>query len=247
MSVFADCVVSGNGTGAYNCASRWLNNTFTNNTQDFSQLGHNTGWGNLLNSATQHAVYLQAGPYWVQTVMWDIGGVPDALKAWMRGGRIVTDSTIYPSGFTQSQKFIHEAADAPVYLDIPIFLTTSDSRQNQFTVHLRRDTASMTELPRVQIIDPGSDPFFDGTALLDEVMTAAVDTWQTFDLEYTPPHTGQYILRIRGTNATGNFYAAWEVPALAAEVVTETLSVTVTDDTVTVNLVEDVIAVEVTG
>lgn len=164
----------------------------------------------------------------------------------MGGGRIVTDDTVFPADFTQSQKFICEQITGPVYLDIPVFLTVSDSRQNQFTVHLRRDTATMTDLPRVQIIDPGDDPFFGGTALLDEEMSAGINTWETFDLEYTPPHTGQYILRIRGTNATANFWAQWEVPALAAEVVTEALTVNIAEDALTFDIVEDALTFEVT-
>jgi hypothetical protein len=164
----------------------------------------------------------------------------------MHGGRIVSDEAVFPTGFTRSHQFVCER-EAPVFLNIPVILTVSDIKQNRMTVHLRRDTAVMTELPRIQVIDPANDPLITGGAPLYEVvMSAGVGEWETINFEWLPPRTGNYVIRICGQNTAGNFWAQWEVPAFASPVVAESLAVNVAADSVIAALIEDVITVEVT-
>jgi hypothetical protein len=239
VNLFSDCTLSGSGIVAFKSSSRFLSCSFSSNTIDFSGIGHNTGYNCSLDSATQHSDYTgAAAPAWQATTIWNIGDVEGAVKAWMDGGRIIPDTGVFPTGYTTSHKFIHENANASVvYLDFPVLIT--DQTTNKFKVWLRRDTASMTQLPTVQIIDPADDPFFGGTALFEQAMSAGVDTWEEIDIEYVSSRViSGAVVRVSAKNTgTGNSWAQvnYDAPDPAGG---DAIVVTVSEENITVT-VED--------
>ena len=201
--------ISGCSNGVYGGTGRIISSTFNGNTYDLREtIG--VAIGSSFNSTTQNYNYAsyRAG----QFVAWDIGGVDGAVKAWMGGGTIVPEAVVVPTGWTASHRIQHERAAAgaiatPVWLDYPLL---NDGRVlTKATVWLRRDTASMTELPRVQLIAPDEDPIVISGAspLWEQVMTADVDTWELVNVSFAAdrlrPGT---VLRVYSRNASGNVY-----------------------------------------
>ena len=180
-----------------------------NNAQDISMSGGGLliGYGVTLGSTIQvggYAILEQSSQS--RVVIWDIGGVLDALKAWMYGGRIISDTGTLPPGsaITTTYNHLFERSGGPVYLDYPIRLRAG---ANTVTVYCRKDTNSMTETPRAQIVLPGSDPFFGGTAAAEVPMTDNTN-WQTLTLFYSSERAQQAVVRVRGAHASGNLWQA---------------------------------------
>ena len=202
--------ISGCNNGVVNGANRIIGSVLSGNTSSdlYSTVGVSVGAS--FNSVVQNQNYADYATG--QFVAWDIGGVAGAVKAWMGGGTIVPEATIIPTGFTVSHRMMHERAArgaiaAPVWLDYPLL---NDERMvTKATVWLRRDTASMTELPRVQIIQPDEDPITvpGATPEWEQVMTAGVNEWEQVNVSFAAdrlrPGT---VLRVYSRNATGNVY-----------------------------------------
>lgn len=147
-----------------------------------------------------------------QTVVRDIGGVAGAIKAWMPGGRVVTDTVIYPVGYTYSYNFIFETAGYATFLDFPFNACVG---VNTFSVWMKKDTNAMGVTPRIQIIDPKSDTFDGGVALFESVMADNTD-WQEIQVYYTSIVERKLWLRVTGTHSAGNLWMAYkQSPAVA--------------------------------
>ena len=201
--------ISGCSNGVIGGTGRIISSTFNGNTYDLRETV-GVAIGSSFNSTTQN--YNYASSPTGQFVAWDIGGVHAAVKAWMGGGTIVPEAVVVPTGWTASHRIQHERAAAgaiatPVWLDYPLL---NDGRAlTKATVWLRRDTASMTELPRVQLIAPDEDPIIISGAspLWEQVMTAGVDTWELVNVSFAAdrlrPGT---VLRVYSRNASGNVY-----------------------------------------
>jgi hypothetical protein len=183
-----------------------------------------TGYGVSLQSAIQCGGYSLSlhTQGWPCAVMWDIGGVTGALKAWMYGGRIVTQTGTLPSpvpawckvdaGASGTYQAIYERSATPTYLDFPIY--GMKGRKVSVTVVCKKDTNSMTETPSIAICDPNAS-IFSGTPgsvggdILATSTMADTTNWQTLRTSYTPTKHGPLIVRWRGRNASGNSYWHW--------------------------------------
>ena len=137
-------------------------------------------------------------------VSYDHAGVVGAYRAWMYGGIIENDVTEPIGVLAWTYKFTFQRADDLTYIDFPIWCSA-----NQYTyvdVWLKKSANGMTETPRAQIVLPEDDPFFGGAVLSEQVMADDL-LWQHYVLSYKPTRSRQAVLRVRGTNASGNLWA----------------------------------------
>jgi len=118
--------------------------------------------------------------------------IPGNYKAWMRGGRIITEDN--------KLKFICESNDYPVFRDYPILAPAN--RVAKFLIGLTKDTAGIST--KLQIIDPSNDPLIDTTAtpLAESTAQDTTDN-QQIGVAYKSSTPRQLILRILCQNSSG--------------------------------------------
>lgn len=191
--------------------------TLSNNNTDIQTTAGATnqvvGYGASLNSATQvDTTYLQqVQGGWQSIVMWDIGGVAGALKAWMPGGVFISDTatntlTNAPSSLIQFKGTPGSAGLLPCFLDIPFYGRNGVTLN--VTVYCKKDTNSMAETPVAQIIDPNVQTFLGGADVLASATMADDTNLQKLTMSYTPAADGPLTFRFRGKHTSGNYWFA---------------------------------------
>jgi hypothetical protein len=200
--------LSGNSNGVYQGSGLIAATAvFNTNTNDISLVegGVWVGYGCALNSGIQVAGYATPDSTMRNRVaIFDIGGVAGAYKAWMYGGRVVSDAATLPPGNPVSYTFKHifEIAAGLLYTDVPVMLAAG---ANSFTIYLLKDANGMALTPRAELFTAGSDPLTGAAALASAIM-ADNTAWQTLTLSYTSPREQPAIIRLSGRNASGNFW-----------------------------------------
>lgn len=234
------CTFSGNTYGISVSYTRLYDCVLTGNSYDLS-VAAGVARESTFASAVQHQNYSRLTT--TQFVVWDVDGIAGAVRAWMAGGRIVSDEAILPpdATLTLSHKLIFERATSdaptnvptPVYIDFP--LSHNGLGQIKAAAWLRRDTDVMTEPLRAQIINLDEDPLYGGVPVAEAAMTVGVDEWQRLSLHATVQTNQQYALRIIGRNGSGNGWAQWklDMPAMY-----ETLVATITEDELVANVTD---------
>jgi len=200
-------ILNDNQYGLYGCNGCRLYGAVLTNTTDIYACSWITGIGASLNGNTQVSTSTGVNNRYCvpAALIWDIGGVSGTVKAWMTAGSIATDAATFTTGITQSHKATFSTAVAPLFLDWPIWLEANESLS--VTVYMKQDGTGRTEVPRCQVIDPANDPLYKtGGAVLSEQIMADNTNWQTFTLSHTATGAGMIHIRVRGTNASGNFW-----------------------------------------
>ena len=123
----------------------------------------------------------------------DHNQTPGNYKAWMRGGRTITEDN--------KLKFICESNDYPVFRDYTILAPSN--RTIKFLIGLTKDTSGI--VTKFQIIDPANDPLIDSTAtpLAESIATNTTEA-QQIGVAYKSTTSKQLILRILCQNSSGN-------------------------------------------
>lgn len=202
--------IYGNGTGIYSGSIMYLFGAILggNRLFDIGDASIIIGYGASLNSATQVSTITDrgAGNYIRKVVMWDIGGVAGAYKAWMYGGMVLSQAGIVPPGRTVAYQHVPTSASYPVWMDR--FAEVEPGATITITAYLRKD-AAMAYLPRVQLFRIEDDPLLGGATLDADTMTDSIDTWETLSLEWTNSTVGPVtvVVRTLAQNASGNVYA----------------------------------------
>ena len=199
-----------NTYGLNGCTNATLHGTQSGNTVADVYLGYGGnvyGYGASLSSTTQVVNYALGANGTRQQGAWlfDIGGVAGALKAWMGGGRIVSDTVTLPPGttITTTWQYIFESAvNSPVWVDLPLLLKAGT---NTVKVYVKKDTNGMTATPKAQLL-AATD--INGATPLSEVVMVDDTNWQTLTLTYTSATAQQAIVRVEGKNATGSLWTA---------------------------------------
>jgi hypothetical protein len=180
----------------------------TNTNADFSGTNCVVGYGASLNSTIQVSWTNAASPrpgIWI----WDIGGVPGAVKGWNSGGTLVTDAAVEFYG-RDCVKFSPASVTIPIFLDVPMSCPAGAT----LTVNVtgQRLTVGFTERLTFQLVDLTDDPFDGGTALDSFVISDDTADPQTDVLSYTNAtiEDKHVVLRIRCTNASGTARAGWQ-------------------------------------
>ncbi|KKQ98071.1 MAG: hypothetical protein UT24_C0041G0001, partial [Candidatus Woesebacteria bacterium GW2011_GWB1_39_12] len=201
-------VFTGNTRGCESCYGSCLSGGTFNNTIDIYNCYALAGIGTTLSGTTQVSGYTGADyRYSPPTVMIrNAGGVADSVRAWMNAGIIVTDAATITGDLVHSQKCIFGDNTSPLYLDWPFWLEKDENLV--VDVYMIQDGTGRTEVPRCQVIDPADDPIYKvaGAALSEEIMVDDTN-WQTFTLTHTADHAGEICIRVRGMNASGNYWA----------------------------------------
>jgi len=150
-------------------------------------------------------------------ISFDHDQISGNIRAWCRGGIVTTVSDVVPSGRTRSYKHACENASYPVQMDLP--LTIEAGKQIVIRAWMRKD-ASMSWLPRVQLLDPAQDPIVDASAipLVEQQMSSSTDIWEQYTMRWTNPDSSprQVILRSIAMNASGNFWFEFEAVGATA-------------------------------
>ena len=187
-----------------------------NNTNDLRTLAearaHGESFGATFAGTTQHLDYSSTTfpdtVGWAKFVAWDIGGVAEALKAWMYAGN-VSSTASKPGGWAAAVSYAqywlgtYEKSTVPLHIDQRI-----QCRANvpvTVTMHCLKAQNSMTQTPRVQIIDPTAG-VFTAPSILAETVMADDTNFQTLTVTYTPTRDRELVVRVRGQNATGTLY-----------------------------------------
>lgn len=118
---------------------------------------------------------------------------------------MATDTSVYPSGKTYSQKFTY--VDSGYYNVMDYNLDGLKPGTISIQCQAKHDSTGLSATERLifEIVDPGSDTLIGGTALA--TATAADSTaWQPVNLTYTSTSDRPLILRVRAKRGSGN---AW--------------------------------------
>jgi len=194
-------------TGIYG-SSGVLRALMLNNTADIDQQGATiTGYGSTLGGTTQVSGIVVSQTGSEQVVIYDIGTVAGALKAWMPGvtGYVFDDDAggTLPAGSsldTTFYKFPCASATLPAFLDFPIVAPKDVEITISGEVYLSAE--GMTERPTLQLVDPSDDPIRGGTAVIDEDIAADSSLeWQSLSLTYTATYQRPLIVRVRARDS----------------------------------------------
>lgn len=182
------------------------NLTCINNNVDIGESSSCVGYNISLSGITQVATPIARTNRTTMfgTVIYDIGGVPGAYKAWYRGGRVVSDPTVPHSPLTQTMKHIFDRIDGPTYTDWVIWCPAN--YKTKILVHMIKDANGMTETPRSQVFYSENDPVYGGTVIQENIMVDDLN-WQVFSCSVKPTYDRQVTIRTRGTNAANNFWS----------------------------------------
>ena len=212
------CTVSGTITGCGNgiySGTHFINGaTLSSNTADLRGVQYLVGYRASLNSAAQQygtEYRLTVNEDWRTNVIYDIGGQPGRVKAWMPGGVIVTEAApgSPPVSLPYAYKHTGEVSTRDVFLDFPI---TCEANQ-QLTIKIYEKCGSapstFTVGPRFLLVDPGY--LYGNPASILVEKTAQSDggddtDWHTITMQYTPNETRTLILRARMRDASRSFW-----------------------------------------
>jgi len=179
-----------------------------NTTGDFRETCSAVGYGTTLASATQYSTYRTADGYaneQYQVVIWDIGGVDGAVKAWMQGGyveSVATQPTNWPGGVDWVESYQHTLQDAtrrcwiekPIYCRKGVVVTVD--------VYVKHSATGFTERATACLVDMDDTTPAPASALDSEVAADNTD-WQKLTLTHTPTRDKQIALRVYGKHASG--------------------------------------------
>jgi len=191
-----------------------------------SDIAHNAsrviGHGTTLGSGTQVSNIIATESGSEQVVIYDIGGIDGALKAWMAGALMAAGGIV--NNDDPGEGFVSVLPNAKCYTfncasaSYPAFLDFSVRKIKSVPLvviaRMRQNASGMTERPTVQLINPANDPLFGGTALATQMVTD--DTfWQTLTINYNPSDAANYdrglIVRLRMRDASKVGYGGFTV------------------------------------
>jgi len=179
-----------------------------NNTRDLNAVNDLRAWSAQFLSTVEFLNYNTASRlphHYAESI--DHDAVSGAYKAWARGGISYRQSSVIPPDADWAYQIMPESASLPAFVQRPL---TAQPGRTTITGWLRKD-ASMSWLPRVQLIAPLDDPLIDASnqPLAERVMTNSVNTWEQFTIAYdNETGTAQDLLvRVLAQNAGGNVYA----------------------------------------
>jgi hypothetical protein len=178
--------------GSY-AKGKWKNCVFKDNDLGYFSL-YNHILFNCIFEGEKEIVHPNLSRYWfIPLESFDHNQIPGNYKAWMRGGRIITENN--------KLKFICESADYPVFRDY--IIQAPANRTIKFLIGLTKDTAGIVS--KLQIIDPSNDPLIDSTAtpLAESTAQDTTDN-QQIGVAYKSTTPKQLILRILCQNSEGN-------------------------------------------
>jgi len=186
--------------------------TFTSNTYDMRESVF-SGYNIALTSSPENITY-SAYPKEIYSYIIDNGEVQGAYKAWTKGGVTTLQSTVYPTGLTESYNIVLEDADNEGYFQKELVVGAGQSVN--FDLYLRKDGA-MSYLPRIQLfLKKETDPFAGGTPEHTFTMTNSVDTWESETYTYSNDGTEDetIVIRCLGKAASGNVYGMYDAEIL---------------------------------
>jgi hypothetical protein len=141
---------------------------------------------------------------------WTNQGSSGAFKGWMLGGTVLKAINIMPTGATYSYEHACVSATYPCFRQLEYTMKRYEKLHYRTWV---RKTASMTYLPRIQIIDKFIDPLLDAVnnaagLLAETQMSNSIDTWEQIDAYYynNSDMPKRVLLRTLAMNATGTVY-----------------------------------------
>jgi hypothetical protein len=188
------------------------NAIFTGNIYDFWQVGPTYGYGSSLRSGTQNYAYLANYSDSVGSFIYDYKNSSGTLQkdriiGWTSGGYIEAEESSVPADPPVTLDWCHkhtfESASHPVWCDQAIRLLSG--QKISIPVYIKLSQTGMTETPRVQIIDP-NEPWDSAASKLDDDEITDTTDWQTVTVNYTADYDKEVLLRVRGTNASGDMY-----------------------------------------
>ena len=192
--------------------------TFSGNNYDLGQCISTRLYGAELGSSVEYyGNSLLESPYQFTSSV-DHDATAGAYKAWMKGGIVATQNTVYPTNKTFSYLLSPNSASIPCYTDFRVLVAPGATVT--FNVWLRK-SASMAYLPWIAIMDPRYDRIYkDGLTVPSGqivTMTDSTDIWETGSIAVTNSTSflKEYVIRVVCMNASGSVYALWEQQASA--------------------------------
>lgn len=172
---------------------------------------------------------------WHYTESRDHDQVEGAFRAWCRGGVVNSVSSPVFGSRPRSYQHVCESADYPVFRQEEVLVEPGDTL---FVTGWFRKDASMSYLPRLQIVDYFADPLVDDSSSpLDEaVMTDSIDAWETLTVSWTNSGTAarKVLVRALAKNATGNLYEDFHIARIAGA--EETITIDIEEETITIDI-----------
>ena len=207
LNIFDGATIIGNTHGLYGGEATFID-CIMNNQYNLNTAIRATLYNTLFEGGVEFYNYddTSRAP-WDVIESFDHDQVAGAYKAAMRGGIVTSDTGTKPTGEVQSYKHACEDADYPVFMQQKVLIQPGDTFS--YTVYVRKD-ASMSWLPRTQLIIPEEDPLIDSanTPLDEAIMTNSLNTWEELELTYTnsTDYPMEVILRTLAKNATDNVW-----------------------------------------
>jgi hypothetical protein len=175
-----------------------------NSTADIQGTYESLIYDGTLSSTTQVTGYRNAAVRkWINNESFDHNDQIGYYRAWMKGGYIYTDNTVYYGSNSDSLKFVIEE-DNPVFREYFIYFPENENKK--LKIPIRKDFDGGTV--KAMIINPKYDPMIDDTQspLVEATMSDTKNTWEIINLSYKSTDTRLLIVRIIVQNTSGN---AW--------------------------------------
>jgi hypothetical protein len=207
-----DCTFNRIPLGLYECRGELVNCTFNKGgvapTTDISQtsdvllIGCTLGGDSQCDMVGKNSVKRNE-----KVVALNIGGVSGSHKSWLTQGYIASDTGTPYGPLSSTLKFTPSSATFATYWDEQIYCPAN--KYTYIDVYMKQSATGMSEIPKCQLIDP-SDALLTGTPISTISMIDDLN-WQHFLISYKPTYSRSVYLRIRGANATGNWWAGYVV------------------------------------
>jgi len=188
--------------------------TLTGNTYDLRRIVHADIYHTTLAGTENYGYNTSYVPAWSYVASYDHDQVPGALKAWTRGGVVVSDVNAAPVGFPAAFKHACESADMQCFRQAEMTLEPGQTLQVAGKIKVADDHSAWA--PRLEIIDPAADPLVDAAnsplaSAACQVADGSVADWQDVLVTFTNAGTlgKKVIIRCSAKRASGDVYEVW--------------------------------------
>jgi hypothetical protein len=189
--------------------------TLAGNTYDLWRVTSAEIGNSLLGSTNENYQYkTTAVPAYSYVSSVDHDQVAGAFKAWTRGGVIVSDVNTVPDGYGTSFRHMCESVEMPCFRQTEMTVEPGQTLQVMGKIRITDNHSAWA--PRLEIIDPGADPWVDAknSPLASDAIPqtdGGFTDWQNVTVSFT--NTGlmgrKVVIRCSAQRAKGDVYEVW--------------------------------------
>jgi hypothetical protein len=189
--------------------------TFIGNRYDLRRMVRGSAYGALFDRGAENFEYNKAYvPEWGYFVSYDHNKIQDTLKAWTRGGLIVSDMNTAPTGYAVSYRHLCQDAAMPCFRQEVTVVGPSQTLTVRGKIKIADNHDDWP--PRLELIDPGADPLVDTSKVplasdAIPIPDGSFTDWQDVVAVYTNASMigRKVIIRCSAQRSSGDVYEVW--------------------------------------